>query len=804
MSRRSFRWPVLSLFVLLSASAANAQWVLHGNALVSSVAPTTEGVSVSDGSGGVIVAWVDNRAGNNDVYAQRLNAQGVLQWTTDGVVICNAFQNQFRLDITTDGAGGAIITWSDYRTPPHANADIYVQRVNSAGVVQWTANGVIMVNEATDQFEPKLVSDGAGGAVVCWSDPRSGNLDVYARKVNSAGAPQWAANGVALVSWPGDQRMGRIVSDGAGGAVVAWRDERNGGGNRDVFARRVDSAGTVLWTVNGVPICQVPGNQEEPQLIPDGTGGAIITWQDARSGVADIFAQRISGAGTVQWLADGVQLTFDPSAQTVPTITTDGAGGAIIAWQDGRGANPTDIYVRRITSSGAPLWTYNGVLLAGGTGLQGVPLAVSDGAGGAIVAWRDSRSGAGFDAYARRVSASGAPMWTTDGVPLCVMIDEQSPLSIVANGSGGAIVTWTDFRSGYYTPFCQRVEPNFGYWGYPEPVVTSVADIPYDQGGKVKVNWTASGRDRIEPRTIGHYTIWRAVDVAMIGVPPSTLKDIARTDTKKPGPVFATFATATEYYWELVGSQAAQALKAYTFSAATRADSVAANTNNEVFMVMAHNENDDFIAFASNAVTGHSVDNLAPLAPLALIAQRVGANVNLKWNRVRVPDLDNYAVYRKTSAGVTPLPPNFLSNADDTVLVDAGAPVTPLYYIVTARDVHGNQSTPSNEANVSAATGAGNTPPLSELTVLQNRPNPFTNTTELQVGLPASAKVDVVVYDIAGRRVRTMTIANAQAGWKSIPFDSKDDAGNPLASGVYFYKVSALGKTITNKMVITR
>ncbi len=804
MSRRSFRWPVLSLFVLFLAPQAHAQWALHGAPVINANQNKTDPVSVSDGADGVIVAWVDNRSANNDVYAQRLNAQGVPQWNIDGVVICNAFQNQFRLDITTDGAGGAIITWSDYRIPPYANADIYVQRINSAGVTQWTANGVIMVNEATDQFEPKLVSDGAGGAIVCWTDPRSGAYDVYARKINSAGAPQWAANGVALVSWGGDQRLSRIVSDGAGGAVVAWRDDRTGPTNRDIYARRVDSAGTVLWTVNGVAICTAPGHQEEQQLIADGTGGAIIVWQDARGGATDIYAQRVSGAGAVQWNPDGVSLTFEPASQTVPTITTDGAGGAIIAWQDARGANPTDIYVRRITSGGVPVWSYNGVLLAGGTSLQAVPFAVSDGAGGAIVAWKDARSGAGYDAYARRVSASGAPMWTTDGVPLCVMNDDQSPTTIVSNGSGGAIVSWLDFRSGYYDVFAQRVEPNFGYWGYPEPIVTAVADIRHDQGGKVKVNWTASGRDRIEPRTIGHYTIWRAIDVAMIGVLPSTLEDIAHTDTRKPGPVFATFDTATDYYWELVGSQEAHAFKGYTFSAATRADSVLSATNNEVFMVMAHNENDDFIAFASNAVTGHSVDNLAPEAPLALIAQRSGANVNLKWNRVRVLDLDNYSVYRKTSAGVTPLPPNFLSTSDDTVLVDTGAPATALYYIVTARDVHGNQSTPSNEANVSATTGIGDTPPLSELTVLQNRPNPFANTTELQIGLPASSKVDVVVYDIAGRRVREMTITGAAPGWRSVRFDGRDDAGNPLASGVYFYKVSALGKTITNKMVITR
>lgn len=800
MSRTSLR-SICAFFLLLSfAATAHADWPLNGSPVVNALNSENEPCSVADGSGGVIVGWVDNRSGNNDIYAQRLNAQGVPQWTTDGVVICNSNDNQFRLDICSDGAGGAILTWSDYRTNG-VFADIYVQRVNSAGVPQWTANGVIMVNDPTDQFEPKIVADGSGGAIVVWTDPRSGSYDTYARRVNSAGAPQWTANGVALCTSTGDQRFPRIVSDNAGGAIVAWRDARAGAANLDIYARRVDSAGTAQWTANGVGICTVTGNQDNHQLIADGSGGAIITWDDARvGGQTDIVAQRVNASGTALWQANGQFVCFDGSVQNFPTLTTDGAGGAIIAWQDNRVAG-SDIYVRRVAANGNLLWTSQGVLLGGATSTQGTPVCLSDGAGGAFVAWKDLRAGT-FDIYVRRVNASGAPMWTTDGVPLCVANDDQGALSIVSNGAGGAIVTWSDFRNGVnYDLFSQRVEGTYGYYGYPEPVVTAVADIRYDQGGKVKVNWTASGRDRGEPRTIGSYSIWRAVDVAPAAALTAGITDVAHTDTKRAGRVFAS---AAGYYWELVGTQNAFGFGAYTFSADTRADSVLANQNNEVFMVAAHVATDNFIAFQSNSVTGHSVDNLAPTPPLALIAQRVGANVNLKWNGVHVQDLQNYALYRKTSTGVTPIPINFLSNSIDTVYTDASAPGSALYYIVTARDVHTNESNASNEAAVAAVTGVGDTPAINGLSVLQNRPNPFTAGTELQIGLPHASRVDIAVYDIAGKRVRSMTLKDVPAGWKRVSFDGRDNRGNPLASGVYFYRVSAAGKTITNKMVIAR
>jgi hypothetical protein len=177
----------------------------------------------------------------------------------------------------------------------------------------------------------------------------------------------------------------------------------------------------------------------------------------------------------------------------------------------------------------------------------------------------------------------------------------------------------------------------------------------------------------------------------------------------------------------------------------------------------------------SNVLAGHSVDNLAPAAPLALTAQRVGSDVHLRWKRVRVPDLRDYSVYRATSSGVTPMPIHFLASANDTVLIDTGPPATALYYIVTAYDVHKNQSEPSNEAGVGSTTGVGNTPAITALTLHANHPNPFTGTTTLEIGLPADTGLEIEVYDVVGRKVRDMRQGPQKAGWTSVPFDGRDD-----------------------------
>jgi hypothetical protein len=63
-------------------------------------------------------------------------------------------------------------------------------------------------------------------------------------------------------------------------------------GGYQIYAQRVDSSGAPQWTADGFPICTATGIKDFPQITGDGAGGAIITWQDERSGTKDIYAQK--------------------------------------------------------------------------------------------------------------------------------------------------------------------------------------------------------------------------------------------------------------------------------------------------------------------------------------------------------------------------------------------------------------------------------------------------------------------------------------------------------------------------------
>ena len=417
-------------------------------------------VIVSDGAGGAIIAWHDYRRGGSDadIYARRVSATGTVEWTVDGVALCTATGRQELPAIASDGAGGAIVAWRDLRNG--ATNDIYAQRISVDGTVQWTPDGVALCTAADEQAHPTIVSDGTGGAIVTWHDRRSGNFDIYAQRISAGGSVQWAANGVPLCTAVGDQAYPTIVPDGANGAVIAWYDYR-GGPYSDIYVQRIAGGGTVQWTPNGVPLCVATGNQSDPAIASDGEGGAIVTWYDERSGTnSDIYAQRVSAAGAVQWTTDGVALCVATGRQYGAVTVADGAGGAIVAWSDERGGGSNaDLYSQRISADGAVHWTANGVALCTATGTQSSPTLVSDGAHGALVTWSDLRSG-NWDIYGQRISATGTLQWAANGVALCTATADQKLSTIAADGAGGAIITWSDNRSGNDDIYAQRVQAN--------------------------------------------------------------------------------------------------------------------------------------------------------------------------------------------------------------------------------------------------------------------------------------------------------------------------------------------------------
>ena len=798
---------VLLCSLIVAVPSLWATWIDDGVPVCTATGNQFFSEITSDGSGGTIVTWKDYRSGtNDDVYVQWIDASGAAGWTADGVPLCTATGSQQDIQVTSDGTGGAIAAWEDWRGGP---GDIYVQRIDASGTVQWTSDGVPICTAAGNQLSPQIVSDGAGGAFITWMDSRSmAQFDIYVQRVSASGTVQWTADGISLCTAAGNQEYPQITTDGTGGVIVTWQDNRSG--NYDVYVQRVNASGAAQWTADGVPLCTATGNQQEIQVTSDGAGGAIVTWHDSRVGDYDIYTQRVNASGAVQWTSDGVPICTATGNQHSPELISDGVSGAIVTWYDYRSGN-WDIYTQHINASGVAQWTADGVPLCTATGDQLGPQVTTDGAGGAIVTWEDYRSG-DYDIYIQRVNASGAVQWTADGVPVCVVTWHQYEPRIMSDGVGGAIMTWQDSRNGNYDIYAQQIDSR-GRTGYFPPTIYSVNDVPGDEGGYVNLTWEASPLD-YHLGKITEYTIWRALEASAAAawlssgasIVSSPMAALETSPVERENPVLRHASLNGEmFFWELVASQAGYRLRGYGRIVQTAFDSTSVCSDYHYFQIIAHTS-DPSIYYISDPDSGYSVDNLSPCPPMLLAGEQLYApeGLNITWEHDGQPDVDCYRIYRGTDEYFVPGPGNLLvepcapEHFDDTWAWDEG-----YYYKVSAVDIHGNES---DFALLGPAEITGDdTPATPQAAYLQqNYPNPFNPSTTISFGLSEAGPVSLKIYDAAGRLVRVIIDETLPAAHYSEGWDGKDGSGIAVASGVYFYRLSTKTFTENRKMILLR
>jgi hypothetical protein len=376
----------------------------------------------TDGAGGVIVAWTtyDN---DYNIYAQRINANGETVWTWPRAGVSTGEGDQVKATIVSDGQGGAIICWYDHR---NEGKGVYAQRLNAAGVAQWATDGVVVTAstdgpENDDDYGPAMVSNGAGEVTITWTQDVSGSSHVYAQRLNASGARIWPVAGVKLTT-TSTGTYPFILNDASGGNIIVWKGS-------SVRAQRINAAGTIQWTAGGKTISSANGI---PFAMSDESGGAFITWisNGAR-------AQRINDQGTNQWAQD-VILCPNSYQPATPLVITDGSGGCIVSWFDYRSNVNYKVFAQRINGSGSVQWLANGVSLYPQPMTQLNPVISSNGAQGAVIAYNNS-PGPGGATFAQNLNSNGTIGPFQTGPPCQWTGAMNSAWENSGNWSGGTI-----------------------------------------------------------------------------------------------------------------------------------------------------------------------------------------------------------------------------------------------------------------------------------------------------------------------------------------------------------------------------
>lgn len=419
-------------------------------------------------------------------------------------IVSNADDGQLFPRGVADGKGGLIIVWEDYRTGK--DWDVYAQRIDDSNNPLWKSNGQPISLANNNQRRLRIVGDDTH-TVVVWNDKRGrSSWDIYAQAFNFEGQVLWEKDGIPICVNSSDQSTQAIVSDGEGGVVVVWEDERRSAEFQDLYIQRVNALGELMWEKDGIPVYPSESLQSEPILISDNIGGFYAVWWDViGTDQWHIIAYRISIAGKPIW-DEPVHITPKDGIHGVHRVVSDGEGGIIVVWQIYANFINDQLYAQRISPGGSKMWQEEGIPICTADGIQKNPAIVDDGQGGAIVVWRDERD-IYSDLYAQRIRADGTLVWQVDGIALCTVGGHQDRPDIVRTLDNHFFVAWLDYRGDFGDKsvdaiYCQQIDLDGNLLWDEEgiPISTSAGEhfppfvVPVNNE-RVSVIWSNSQRD---------------------------------------------------------------------------------------------------------------------------------------------------------------------------------------------------------------------------------------------------------------------------------------------------------------------
>ena len=530
----------------------------------------------------------------------------------------------------------------------------------------------------------------------------------------------------------GEQYIPQIVSDGHDGCVIIWFDARNGMSLINVFGQRVSAQGDTLWASSGVQLTNVPSYSWISYLVAcgDNNGGAFFAWEDPRDGNFDVYVQHVDSTGATLWTYNGIRLSMTSDDDFVMDITPDETGGCIVAWNT---AGATEIIIaQRVNATGVKVWDTAGVVVSTGTSNATRAQIEGDGHGGIVACWLDGRYHPAWnefkDIYAQRIDSLGSVCWVDTSVALHRLGNAPfySFPELVSNGSGRFFVAWYDWRSGGFDIYAQCVS---------------------DSG---QVLWTANGNT------------------------------VCANPGDQTGPrIAAGFPEGLFCAWyDAYTNIRAQRLDASGAMLWPSSGVVAVSSSSDLILGSAFRTSNGFYAVVYGEYVGSTTNELVK-------AQALDASGNLIWNAGGEPvstvvsPKSNIEAIPDTCGGVITV---WRDDRNGSYASDIFAQrVDPQVGIVTARPF------PNCISSVHCA------------------PNPFRNSTLIRYGLNRTSSVILNIYDITGCRIRTLLCGIHTAGLHELTWDARDDNGAMLPDGVYFLSLETTGEErVVSRVILVK
>jgi hypothetical protein len=775
-----------------------------------------------DSDNNAIITVLDTRAGPWNVYAYKISSDGSMLWGDDGVSVSNSSQTNYspRLAVLPDNS--VVVAWSPNSTI------VEIQRISSDGGLMW-GDGILIEDNIESLMSPQPIVNSNGHVLVQWigqSGPIwAADSKIYLQKYDLDGNAQWDNPTVAVgpVVFPMGNWSQQLVAEAGGGSFSAWT--QFSGNVQNAVSQHITGEGAIAWT-GGVDLSTNSSNfRMSPMLsVAEETQELMAVWREANGSQSQrgISAQRLDSSGNQLWGSNGVTVVALNSSYDYLDLSMAGFGEELISAYIQQSANMNgDIYANRLDAEGNLVWTDETITVTN-SGTAKSDMMAGKGPNCLFIAWTENGS-----VYAHCLRDDG-----TLGVP------DVSFSGCTADDGTEGVEFWGE---------CFSIE-NTTELGFPL-VPDTATTFPEELFSLINLtSLIIRGTNIAEPipDSIGNLTNLLHLEIEDLdsgGVIPSEIWNITNLTTlhlSKNGhtgfipPEIGNLINLISLDLssnQLIGEIPAELLNLINLSggitssflgtAFTPGLNLSDNLlTGEISTSISNLINLVSIDFSDNQFSGEIPSEIFTLTELKtlnlssnLLSGEISSEIN---NLINLTGIVVGFQQATTSYSALDLSENQLSGLIPQSVCDLPLDWDDYYFNEEENfEIGGNQFCPPYPSCIEDYVGEQDTTNCEQVSVINETfpitynlynayPNPFNPVTTLQYDLPEDGFVNITIYDMMGRIVKTMVNAQHNAGYKSIQWSATNNQGQPVSAGLYLYTIQAGDYNQTKKMVLLK
>ena len=249
---------------------------------------------VTDEKGGAFVIWAGGK-GIDNILVQHIDKNGNRLWNMPGKLasLGNASWTNTEFSVCPDGYGGAYIAW-DFSDTDHC----YIQRVDSLGNRLWGDTGIQIVSDEISQNIPVIHKTSSDSLIYLWQDNFFTRMQVFSKDGNRK-----FPMGLKLTNYQTSRYISSVYQDSK--ILISHPEITNFFPNEFIVkAQKTNTSGFLFWDSSGVTVSSIEFSPDVVRdfSVSDGNGGMITAWDDDRNDaqtLTDIYIQRVYSNGTV-------------------------------------------------------------------------------------------------------------------------------------------------------------------------------------------------------------------------------------------------------------------------------------------------------------------------------------------------------------------------------------------------------------------------------------------------------------------------------------------------------------------------